>query len=96
MTSITTNNETCHQMVNNGTCATISNCYSNHSNNNNYLYTDQQESIGENKNKCSKASTFHTNIPTLNWLDTLEKDFDKAFVDLDLLLGDFDGDQVFF
>lgn len=96
MTSLTTNNETCQQMAHNGTCPTISNCYSIHSNNN-YLFTDQQqESIEDNKNKCSKASTFHTNIPTLNWLDTLEKDFDKAFVDLDLLLGDFDGDQVFF
>lgn len=44
----------------------------------------------------SKASTFHRNIPILSWLDALEKDFDKAFVDLDLLLGDFDSDQVDF
>uniref|UniRef100_T1IY45 Golgi-associated PDZ and coiled-coil motif-containing protein n=1 Tax=Strigamia maritima TaxID=126957 RepID=T1IY45_STRMM len=27
------------------------------------------------------------------WLDVLEKEFDKAFVDLDLLLGDIDADQ---
>jgi hypothetical protein len=28
------------------------------------------------------------------WLDTLEKEFDKAFVDLDILLGDVDADQL--
>ena len=27
------------------------------------------------------------------WLEVLEKDFDKAFVDLDILLGDIDEDQ---
>ena len=27
------------------------------------------------------------------WLDMLEKEFDKAFVDLDLLLGEIDPDQ---
>lgn len=32
--------------------------------------------------------------PMLVWLDALEKDFDKAFVDLDLLLGEIDSDQV--
>uniref|UniRef100_A0A915PUA9 Golgi-associated PDZ and coiled-coil motif-containing protein n=1 Tax=Setaria digitata TaxID=48799 RepID=A0A915PUA9_9BILA len=32
--------------------------------------------------------------PMLVWLDTLEKDFDKAFVDLDLLLGEIDSDQA--
>lgn len=32
--------------------------------------------------------------PTLVWLDALEKDFDKAFVGLDLLLGEIDSDQV--
>lgn len=31
---------------------------------------------------------------TFRWLDILEKEFDKAFVDLDLLLGDFDLDQI--
>uniref|UniRef100_A0A915DP39 PDZ domain-containing protein n=1 Tax=Ditylenchus dipsaci TaxID=166011 RepID=A0A915DP39_9BILA len=47
----------------------------------------------ENGSTISKASAFHTSIPTLAWVDTLEKDFDKAFVDLDLLLGDVDSDQ---
>ncbi|MCP9261168.1 Golgi-associated PDZ and coiled-coil motif-containing protein [Dirofilaria immitis] len=32
--------------------------------------------------------------PMLIWLDALEKDFDKAFVDLDLLLGEIDSDQA--
>ncbi|CAG9530066.1 unnamed protein product [Cercopithifilaria johnstoni] len=32
--------------------------------------------------------------PMLVWLDALEKDFDKAFVDLDLLLGEIDSDQA--
>lgn len=32
--------------------------------------------------------------PMLVWLDALEKDFDKTFVDLDLLLGEIDSDQV--
>ncbi len=29
-----------------------------------------------------------------SWLETLEKEFDKAFVDLDLLLGEIDSDQA--
>lgn len=28
------------------------------------------------------------------WLDILEKEFDKSFVDLDLLLGEIDEDQM--
>lgn len=28
------------------------------------------------------------------WLEVLEKEFDKAFVDVDLLLGEIDPDQV--
>src|SRR5689334_13866559 len=28
------------------------------------------------------------------WLDALEKEFDKSFVDLDLLLGEIDSDQA--
>lgn len=31
---------------------------------------------------------------TFVWLETLEKEFDKAFVDLDLLLGEVDSDQA--
>ncbi|KJH40980.1 hypothetical protein DICVIV_13054 [Dictyocaulus viviparus] len=30
----------------------------------------------------------------VEWSDTLEKDFDKAFVALDMLLGEIDSDQV--
>lgn len=30
----------------------------------------------------------------LIWLEALEKDFDKAFVGLDILLGEIDSDQV--
>lgn len=30
---------------------------------------------------------------SFRWLDILEKEFDKAFVDLDLLLGEIDPDQ---
>lgn len=32
-------------------------------------------------------------VSAFRWLDILEKEFDKAFVDLDLLLGDIDPDQ---
>jgi hypothetical protein len=32
-------------------------------------------------------------VSAFRWLDILEKEFDKAFVDLDLLLGDIDQDQ---
>ncbi|VDK68841.1 unnamed protein product [Litomosoides sigmodontis] len=32
--------------------------------------------------------------PMLVWLEVLEKDFDKTFVDLDLLLGEIDSDQA--
>lgn len=33
--------------------------------------------------------------PTMiSWLEMLEKEFDKAFVDLDLILGEVDSDQI--
>ena len=32
-------------------------------------------------------------VTMFRWLDLLEKEFDKAFVDLDILLGDIDPDQ---
>lgn len=35
-----------------------------------------------------------SNNPMLIWLEALEKDFDKAFVGLDILLGEIDSDQV--
>lgn len=39
-------------------------------------------------------SSFHDKSLVLVWLDALEKDFDKAFVDLDQLVGEVDSDQV--
>ncbi len=33
-------------------------------------------------------------VSAFRWLDILEKEFDKAFVDLDLLLGEIDQDQI--
>ncbi|VDN58307.1 unnamed protein product [Dracunculus medinensis] len=35
-----------------------------------------------------------SNNPMLIWLEALEKDFDKAFVGLDILLGEIDSDQA--
>ncbi len=32
-------------------------------------------------------------VSAFRWLDILEKEFDKAFVDLDLLLGEIDEEQ---
>jgi hypothetical protein len=32
-------------------------------------------------------------VNAFRWLDILEKEFDKAFVDLDLLLGEIDPEQ---
>jgi hypothetical protein len=32
-------------------------------------------------------------VSAFRWLDILEKEFDKAFVDIDLLLGEIDQDQ---
>jgi hypothetical protein len=32
-------------------------------------------------------------VSAFRWLDILEKEFDKAFVDLDLLFGEIDQDQ---
>lgn len=32
-------------------------------------------------------------LASIGWLDSLEKEFDKAFVDLDLILGEIDTDQ---
>src|SRR5690242_14998799 len=33
-------------------------------------------------------------VSAFRWLDVLEKEFDKSFVDLDLLFGDIDQDQI--
>ncbi len=33
-------------------------------------------------------------VSAFRWLDILEKEFDKAFVALDLLLGEIDQDQI--
>jgi hypothetical protein len=33
-------------------------------------------------------------VSAFRWLDILEKEFDKAYVDLDLLLGEIDQDQL--
>jgi len=41
----------------------------------------------------SEISVMATVSLAFRWLDMLEKEFDKAFVDLDLLLGEIDPDQ---
>lgn len=41
--------------------------------------------------KVTKSSSSTTN--NLRWLDDLERDFDKSFVECDILLGDIDSDQ---
>uniref|UniRef100_A0AC34QVQ0 PDZ domain-containing protein n=1 Tax=Panagrolaimus sp. JU765 TaxID=591449 RepID=A0AC34QVQ0_9BILA len=63
--------------------------------------TSQETTTGTNpcpttstNRKQTVAAAFHRPPPPLNWLDALEKDFDKAFVDLDLLLGEVDTDQA--
>ncbi|XP_077409126.1 Golgi-associated PDZ and coiled-coil motif-containing protein isoform X2 [Vanacampus margaritifer] len=46
---------------------------------------------------CSPAghnSALGTGMSMFRWLEVLEKEFDKAFVDVDLLLGEIDPDQV--
>lgn len=59
-----------------------------------------QEATTRTTNPCSTtrkqtvAAAFHHPPPPLNWLDALEKDFDKAFVDLDILFGEVDADQA--
>lgn len=43
-------------------------------------------SNGKGAITVSKASNFHTNLPPLAWLEALEANFDRNFVDLDLLI----------
>lgn len=46
---------------------------------------------------CSPAghsSGLGPGMSMFRWLEVLEKEFDKAFVDVDLLLGEIDPDQV--
>ena len=45
------------------------------------------------RQSTAAASAFQRPTPVLTWLDVLEKDFDKAFVDLDLIIGEVDSDQ---
>lgn len=59
------------------------------------IYASSNQSI-QKDTLISKKLTFNHTIPVLSWLDNLEKDFDKTFVDLDLLLTDFDSDQVIY
>lgn len=40
------------------------------------------------------STTSASTSSTLSWLEMLEKEFDKAFVDLDLILGEVDSDQI--
>ena len=43
---------------------------------------------------CVSATAVMATVSlAFRWLDMLEKEFDKAFVDLDLLLGEIDPDQ---
>ena len=43
---------------------------------------------------CGRATGVMATVSlAFRWLDMLEKEFDKAFVDLDLLLGEIDPDQ---
>uniref|UniRef100_A0A914LPB6 PDZ domain-containing protein n=1 Tax=Meloidogyne incognita TaxID=6306 RepID=A0A914LPB6_MELIC len=42
------------------------------------------------ENSFRKASTFHSSLPSPEWFETLENEFDKAFVDLDVLIGEFE------
>jgi hypothetical protein len=43
---------------------------------------------------ASPESTKPHSIPNLRWIDELERDFDKTFVEMDILLGDVDADQA--
>uniref|UniRef100_I3IZS4 Golgi-associated PDZ and coiled-coil motif-containing protein n=2 Tax=Oreochromis TaxID=8139 RepID=I3IZS4_ORENI len=46
---------------------------------------------------CSPSGQHSGLVPSMSmfrWLEVLEKEFDKAFVDVDLLLGEIDPDQV--
>ena len=44
---------------------------------------------------CSKESlNMSVSGSAFRWLDILEKEFDKAFVDIDLLFGEIDQDQA--
>ena len=41
-----------------------------------------------------QSSGLGPGMSMFRWLEVLEKEFDKAFVDVDLLLGEIDPDQV--
>lgn len=43
---------------------------------------------------ASPEITKPPSVPNLRWLDQLERDFDKTFVEMDILLGDIDADQA--
>lgn len=42
----------------------------------------------------AQSSGLGPGMSMFRWLEVLEKEFDKAFVDVDLLLGEIDPDQV--
>lgn len=43
---------------------------------------------------AGQSSAHGSGISMFRWLEVLEKEFDKAFVDVDMLLGEIDPDQV--
>lgn len=47
-----------------------------------------------NNNNTSAHSFSQADKKISHWLDTLEKEFDKAYVDLDMVLGEIDADQA--
>lgn len=43
---------------------------------------------------AGQSSAYGSGMSMFRWLEVLEKEFDKAFVDVDMLLGEIDPDQV--
>ena len=60
-----------------------------------YTHIHTRHELSQIQQSTSEYSKIKMAAATLSfrWLEILEKEFDKAFVDLDLLLGEVDPDQ---
>jgi hypothetical protein len=54
----------------------------------------EQDSTPNSSPEMANASSSTSSTNSIRWLDDLERDFDKSFVEVDVLLGEVDTDQA--
>ena len=58
-----------------------------------FTHARKRDTVQLQVGDVTSRSNMAVAVSMFRWLDLLEKEFDKSFVDLDLLLGEIDPDQ---